>query len=187
MLDVDGVLAPFGCHEGPPQGYDFIEMNGLVDGMTLLFSESHPETMLNLMQVCDLMWATAWEDRANEHLLEHLGLEDPLPCIYFDHRLENEGKAPEVVGASRKLSGLLIEPGTETWKLPWIKQWAEMNEDRPFVWVDDEIRNDALVWAKERTEQGVPTLMIATDPSIGLTEEHVSQIKDWVDDQRDDL
>lgn len=193
LLDVDGVLAPFGCHDNPPENYDFIEVLG---DHEFLFGTHFPEVMQRLMQSVELQWGTAWEDHANDELLEHLGLEDPLPVLYFDHQIANRRRAegyddyeewqPE--RATRYLDGgLSLDPDLESWKLPWIKLWAKVNEGRALCWIDDECLADAQTWAKRRTELGIPTLFIRTDPSKGLESKHIDQIEEWAKEISDSL
>ena len=177
MLDVDGVIAPFGLGGECPENH-YEQRFGFGD-MTVFLANDLANRIRRLQRCCDLMWATAWEERANEMLLPHLGLQDELPLIEFDHRLENEGLGPEVVGAHRRLKEITFDPGVLTWKLPWIKQWAEMNPDRPFVWIDDEIEKDAFEWADARE---VPTKFICTDPRVGMTEGHANVIELWAID-----
>lgn len=175
MLDVDGVLAPFGTDEWCPDGY----YERRFGGMSVYLSDHNATRLARLRQYVDLMWATAWEDQANELLLPSLSLEAPLPCIYFDHRIENRGEGPEVQGASRRLKETIFDPGVRTWKLPWIRQWAEMNPTRPFIWVDDEIDKDAFSWADERE---IPTLMLRANPCVGFTDAHADLIEQWAKD-----
>lgn len=134
-----------------------------VDGVIIPFWDrpdpSLPEYASRLIRVCKLMWASANEEAANRRPLTLLGLEDPLSYIEF--------------------KGAALVPGIQTWKLPWIMEWEAANEDRPLVWMDDELWDDAVGWAAARTEAGTPTLMIPTDPTIGMTADHVDKIEDW--------
>lgn len=173
LLDVDGVLAPFGGQ--PPEGFYLLP----VKEIHIHWHDGTSTHLQRLQQTLELQWATGWEASANEDLLHHLGLEDPLPHIAFDHKLEREG-GPKIDGAwVRRSRGLTLREDVATWKLPWIRQWATINEDRPFAWIDDEMFEDAEAFAKERTEGGIPTLFIKPDPSVGMTHDHVAQIEDW--------
>lgn len=57
-----------------------------------------------------------------------------------------------------------------TWKLPDIKDYVK---DRPFAWIDDDIREDAFDWAKARP---VPTLLIKTDHEKGFTQDAFDEL-----------
>ena len=70
-VDVDGVISLFGF-EGPPD-----EVGGrfhLIDGMAHCISDRAGPELLRLGEVYELVWATGWEDRANDHLPLILGL-----------------------------------------------------------------------------------------------------------------
>jgi hypothetical protein len=53
-----------------------------------------------------------------------------------------------------------------TWKLPSVA--AYVGDDRPCVWIDDDLGEDAERWAKQRAG---PTLLARTQAHVGLTEE----------------
>lgn len=182
LLDVDGVLAPFGGEL--PEGHRFLDIPDRYGDrdLQIYWNDANVDRLRRLLPIVELHWATGWEDHANDALLEHLGLEQALKVIYFDHKLENEGKGPAIEGAARKLSDLALYPGTDTWKIPWIRQWSELNPDRSFIWIDDEIFNDAKIWAGQReVETGVRILFIRTDPIVGLTDEHIEEIEKFVE------
>lgn len=161
LLDIDGVLAPFGG--------DYAETHRHVEiytryGVTDLFLRHDlPEIIQRLMENFKLMWGTAWEDQANECLLEHLGLEDPLQYVNFIKR---------VPGSSPYFNM------NDTWKLPWIKDFLYRKDD-PAVWIDDEAADDAQEYARERTDEGKPTLFIRTDPALGFIDEHLEELETW--------
>jgi hypothetical protein len=99
-----------------------------------------------------LVWATGWEDRANEHLPYLLGLGDPYPTLSFDF-------APQW--------------GSAHWKLTAIERYAA---GRAAAWIDDNFNEACRFWASEREE---PTLLVHTDPAIGITDDHVQQLEEW--------
>lgn len=171
LLDIDGVLAPFG---GEPYDEDthYIASDSNPFGGWVLLRHDLPEMIDRLRQHFTLMWGTAWEDRANENMLEHMGLEDPLEFIEF------WGSVP---GVEQHLREVVYTEPTDTWKLPWIKHFLN-NDDRPAVWIDDEIREDAQGYATERTLNGYPTLFICTDPAIGFIDTHLDELEKWADE-----
>ena len=95
------------------------------------------------------MWATGWEDRANEHLPWLLGLPGELPTLRFDGR---------AIWARAH------------WKIDAIDEYAG---DRPAAWIDDSFDEECYRWAEERS---APTLLVRTDPPVGMEEEHVQQL-----------
>ncbi|WP_420492884.1 hypothetical protein [Kitasatospora camelliae] len=102
----------------------------------------------------DLVWATTWEEEANDFLAPLLGLPE-LPYIAWPE------PRPETVG------GVF-------WKTPEIVDWAS---GRPFAWVDDQITDADRAWARDH-HRG-PALLHRIDPRIGLTAEDFALLTDW--------
>jgi hypothetical protein len=146
LVDVDGVLNPWLAEDCPPGfgEYDFFP------GERVLLSPGHGELLLSLAQAYELVWATAWEHRANRLICPVLALPE-LPVIEFP------------------LSGRDLYFR----KLPSV---IEAVGDRPCAWIDDEHRPDHHTWAASR---GVPTLIVDIDPAEGLTSDVVAQLADW--------
>ena len=95
------------------------------------------------------MWATGWEEKANEYLPFILGLPPATcPCLIF------EGRA--VFGSAH-------------WKLDAIDEYAG---DRPAAWIDDNIDEACREWADSRA---APTLLVRDLPPVGMTDEHVER------------
>jgi hypothetical protein len=110
------------------------------------------ERLVRLSETFELVWATGWEERANEHLPHLLELGREYPTLRFDH-----------------------EPqwGSAHWKLSAIERYAG---DRPAAWVDDNFNEACRFWANERE---APTLLVPTEPAIGLTDTHVEKLEAW--------
>ncbi|HYK67316.1 MAG TPA: HAD domain-containing protein [Streptosporangiaceae bacterium] len=146
LVDVDGVLNPWMAKDCPP-GYG--EYN-FFPGERVLLSPGHGELLQSLAQVYELVWATAWEHRANRLICPVLSLPE-LPVVEFP------------------LSGrdLFFR------KLPAVIQAVGR---RPCAWIDDEHRPDHYAWAEER---GVPTLIVDIDPAEGLTSGVVGRLAGW--------
>jgi hypothetical protein len=100
-----------------------------------------------------LVWCTGWEEKANDYLPHALGLPEGLPHLTF-------GRA---VGA-----------GNVHWKLAAIDAFA--GSRRSLAWIDDAHDEHCRRWAAERA---APTLLVATDPAIGLTAEQVAELLAW--------
>jgi hypothetical protein len=150
-VDVDGVISLFG-HDRPSE-----EAPGafhLVDGMPHFISAATGARLNRLGQTFDLVWATGWEDRANDHLPAILGI-PTLPYLTF-------------AGEARF--------GTAHWKLPAIDSYAG---DRPTAWIDDSFDSSCYEWAESRRS---PTLLVPTDPAMGLEEGHVAALESWAAD-----
>jgi hypothetical protein len=151
FLDVDGVISLFGFapREHLPGPLHWI------DGIAHFIPEDVGGRLVRLAESFELVWATGWEERANEHLPFILGLPfRDLPFLDFDGRA--------VFGSAH-------------WKVDAIAEYAG---DRPAAWIDDNIDEDCMAWAEGR---GVPTLIVHTDPAVGLTDEHVVELLRWAE------
>ena len=148
-VDVDGVISLFGF-EGPVK--DLGGRFHLIDGMAHCISDVAGTQLRRLAEAYELIWATGWEDRANDHLPLILGLPDELPCLHFDGRARF---------------------GTAHWKLEALEQYAG---ERPLAWVDDSLDESCHAWASARA---APTLLVPTESHIGITEAHTEALLSW--------
>jgi hypothetical protein len=150
-VDVDGVISLFGFEETPDRATARFE---LVDGMVHCISLVAGERLLRLSEHFELVWATGWEDRANDYLPNLLGLPE-LPHISFD-------------GAARF--------GSAHWKLGPLDEYAT---GRAIAWIDDNFNAECFEWAEAR---GEPTLLVQTEPHLGIEEAHVAALESWAAD-----
>jgi hypothetical protein len=149
FVDVDGVISLFGFPpDGPPPGRMVA-----VDGMPHCIGQKCGDRLVRLARSFELVWATGWEERANENLPRLLGLAGELPTLAFD-------EAPMW--------------GTAHWKLSAIERYAG---DRSAAWIDDSFDESCFRWAERRE---APTLLVPTDPARGITDEHVEELESWV-------
>jgi Swiss Army Knife RNA repair-like protein len=152
FVDVDGVISLFGF--APDVG----ELPGplhWIDGVAHCIPEDIGGRLVTLAERFELVWATGWEERANEYLPHLLRLPfGDLPWLSF------EGRA--VFGSAH-------------WKVEAIDRYAG---DRPAAWIDDNLGDECHAWAQGRA---APTLLIETSPPVGLTDEHVSELLNWAD------
>jgi HAD domain in Swiss Army Knife RNA repair proteins len=149
-VDVDGVISLFDFAPAAKQPPGPLH---LIDGITHCIPEDVGERLVRLSEDFELVWATGWEESANEHLPHLLKLPfRDLPCLTFE--------AAAVFG-------------TAHWKVDAIAAYAG---DRPAAWIDDSIDDSCVAWAESRD---APTLIVETSSSVGLTDEHVSQLLDW--------
>jgi hypothetical protein len=124
----------------------------VVDGIPHLISGRAGRRLARLAEAYECVWCTGWEDRAEEHLPRLLGLPGGWAHLTF-------ATAP---GAG------------EHWKLEAIE--AHAGPERPVAWIDDDHDASCERWADARPG---PTLLIPTDPSVGLTDEHVTTLLRW--------
>jgi hypothetical protein len=155
FLDVDGVISLFGF---APRAEHLPGPLHWIDGIAHCIPEDVGGRLVRLAESFELVWATGWEERANEHLPFILGLPfRDLPFLDFDGRA--------VFGSAH-------------WKVDAIAEYAG---DRPAAWIDDNIDEDCMAWAEGR---GAPTLIVHTDPAVGLTDEHVVELLRWAEELR---
>ena len=152
-VDVDGVISLFGF-EGPLS--DAPGRFHLIDGIAHCISDVAGEELARLGEVYELVWATGWEERANDRLPGILGLPGELPCLHFDGRARF---------------------GTAHWKLDALDEYAR---ERPLAWIDDSLDESCYEWAEARE---APTLLVATESDVGLTGVHTDRLLDWARDQ----
>jgi hypothetical protein len=149
-VDVDGVISLFGFDEPPSGSAARFE---LVDGMVHCISLAAGERLNRLNYHFDLVWATGWEQKANDYLPNILGLPE-LPFLSFD-------------GAARF--------GSAHWKLGPLE---EFGGDRPLAWIDDSFDQSCYEWAESRA---APTLLVPTESALGLEEAHTAALIGWAE------
>ncbi len=147
-VDVDGVISLFG-YDQPSE--DAPGEFHLVDGMLHCISMPTGPRLNRLAETYELVWASGWEDRANDYLPNILGVAE-LPYLTF--------------GGDARF-------GSAHWKLDSIDAYAG---ERPLAWIDDSLDSSCYEWASRRNG---PTLLVPTDPEIGLEEGHVAALESW--------
>jgi hypothetical protein len=159
MVDVDGVISLFGGWGQAGWGHD--EQAGAgsldgsfhsIDGTPHFLSSTAAAHLLDLSRLFELVWASGWEERANEHLPRLLGLPPELPFLRFTR----------AVGRSNA-----------HWKLDAIDAYAG---ERALAWVDDALNDACHEWAQARV---APTLLVQTEPEHGLTARETQRLADW--------
>jgi hypothetical protein len=148
MVDIDGVLSLFGFPAREHPGGSFHS----IDGIPHLISATAGEHLLTLGQEFDLVWASGWEEKANEYLPLLLGLGRELPFLTF-------ARSPGQANAH--------------WKLDAIEAYAG---ERPLAWIDDAFNDACREWSAAR---GAPTLLVTTAPERGLTPVEVELLLSW--------
>jgi hypothetical protein len=154
LVDVDGVISLFGF---PPNARPDGRFE-MVDGIAHFLSASAGEHLRRLADAFEPVWCTGWEEKANEYLPGALGLDGPWPYLSFE-----------------RAAG----PGVSTqghWKLDAIEAYCGT---RPLAWVDDAHGEACEAWAASRVAGGAPTLLVTTEPPVGLAQEHVRRLLTW--------
>jgi hypothetical protein len=123
----------------------------LVDGVPHFISLAVGSRLLRLSESFALVWASGWEDKANFYLPQLLGLPE-LPHVGFD---------------------VVPRDGDAHWKLAALEDYAG---ERAIAWVDDNFDASCYEWAERRP---APTLLVPTEPHLGLEEGHVAALETW--------
>jgi hypothetical protein len=123
----------------------------LIDGMVHCISLTAGDRLRRLSEHFELIWATGWEDKANYYLPNLLGIPE-LPHLSFD-------------GAARF--------GSAHWKLGPLDEYGR---GRAMAWIDDNFDESCYEWAQGRSE---PTLLVPTEPHLGLEEAQVEALAAW--------
>jgi len=147
-VDVDGVISIFGFEQAPDRSLARFE---LIDGMVHCISLAAGERLRRLTDSYELVWATGWEEKANDYLPHMLGLPE-LPHLSFD-------------GAARF--------GSAHWKLGPLDAYTK---GRAVAWIDDNFDDSCHEWAQGREE---PTLLVPTEPHLGLEEAQTDALVAW--------
>ena len=147
---MDGVISLFGFAPGDGTLHGPLHW---LDGVAHCIPDLRRNDVVLIYETFELVWATGWEERANEHLPYLLGLPfRDLPTLTFDGRAVF---------------------GTAHWKVDAIDEYAG---DRPAAWIDDNLDETCQAWAEGRD---APTLLVETDSAEGLTDEHVERLLAW--------
>ncbi len=151
MVDIDGVISLFGVPSKHMDG----SVDGsfhVIEGMPHFLSATAATHLLALASLFELVWASGWEERADEHLPYLLGLPKALPFLRFSRTV---GRA------------------NAHWKLDAIGTYAD---GRPLAWIDDAFNHACHLWAEERQ---APTLLVQTDPELGLMRAEAQRLEEW--------
>lgn len=149
LLDVDGVLnaQPLDNHLTPP-GF---QRHALCNGV--LLDQRLTDWMLDLSQVAELAWATAWEHEANQLLAPLLGLKQLRVVPMVDLSYPADGGH---------------------WKRNAVEGFLAAEPERPVAWVDDEFNQADHAWAQRQQ-----VYLLACDPETGITQAQIKELLDW--------
>jgi hypothetical protein len=156
-VDIDGVISLFGFDQPVEPGRAGSNAPGefhLIDGMLHCIAMDTGPRLNRLAKTYELIWASGWEDRANDHLPGILGVPE-LPFLTFDGRARF---------------------GTAHWKLEALEEYSG---SRPLAWIDDNLDGSCQEWAENRA---APTLLVPTESDVGLLDLHVDMIESWAQD-----
>lgn len=159
LLDVDGVLCPFGTEvrgihpkdrEVNPDRYPGFTYH---DQHYVFTSPDNADRIKKLIDIgYDMHWCTGWMNAANTVIAPLHGLPEwPVVPIY-------------------EYSDYIH------WKFFGIKAYVG---NEPYAFVDDDIFPEGIDYANERTREGIPTLWLPTHCHEGLTDAHVRILEEF--------
>lgn len=152
LLDVDGVLNPL--QRSP--GYQRYRATPNRITYRLLLNPRHGPLLIGLAEAtgAELVWASYWNDTANEWIGSRVGL-PPLRSIPIPPR----------------------DPGYSLggWKARNVAEWIG---ERPFVWLESE--PDVSYALADGPELG-PHLIVTVDAHEGLTDSHTEKARGWLE------
>jgi len=183
MVDIDGVVSLFGPSQpagttgagvaperrwplsgapllssGPSETPPVEGRLHAIEGIPHFLSATAAAHLLTLTGRYEPVWASGWEEKANEYLPHLLDLPAALPFVRFS-ALSRHGRSTHA-----------------HWKLEAIDSYAGA---RPLAWVDDAFNEACHAWARARE---APTLLVPTAPERGLTAREADLLAAWADE-----
>lgn len=151
-LDVDGVINAEYAHK--VWNIDTIQSDwaqaGLAGEYRIIWSQQMVDELFSLD--LDLIWTTTWRDLARQSIAPLIGYGHNAP--YLTNSVFIDEYTPSIV-----------------WKLQEVLTHQKANPSK-FVWIDDEIDIEDF-----NAMKNLGGLVLATDPNIGITPEHIEKIK----------
>lgn len=154
LVDVDGVINKFG-----PKNWEDKEFRAM--NFPITYSPRAIGLLLDLSAKTgwELMWATTWNERANEYIAPAVGLPE-LPVVEMNLKYRKpQPKFSEYVSIGEFKADSLV---------------AQIKE--PFVWFDDE--HDLAAHLKGRLD--FPWKVVYVDEREGLTEANCAEALKWI-------
>jgi hypothetical protein len=147
LVDIDGVISLFGGNLAAQTGSFHA-----IEGIPHFLSSAAASHLLDLTEHFEPVWCSGWEEKADEHLPQLLGLPAGIPFLRFERS---------------------VGTGNAHWKLDAIDAFAR---ERPLAWIDDALNEACHDWARARR---APTLLVQTDPEQGLTARERELLAGW--------
>ncbi|WP_308162953.1 HAD domain-containing protein [Nocardia alni] len=155
FLDVDGTLLPRGGDAFAVDEVDWAAWQQPSNPLLSSLSRDLGDQLAAL--ACELVWATGWGEDANRVIAPLLGL-PRLPVVM-----------------------LPIYPGSDYYddELHWkTRTLVNVAGGRPFVWVDDELRQQDRTWV--RGNHSGRALLHRVDGTLGLLDADFTTVAEWL-------
>ncbi|MGY4856855.1 HAD domain-containing protein [Cryobacterium sp. AP23] len=134
----------------------------------LVIDPSRAALVEQLSRLGSITWATTWSAAHVYHLAQAIGLPGNMAAIAFPPNLHIDPHNP-----------------APTPKLHWVSRWVnrnmsdELSPSTAVIWIDDQLQTDASDWAQTSPH---PTLLVRPDPTIGLTAEHLTTVRKFLEE-----
>lgn len=157
LLDIDGTLNASG---GANYGYVKVPYDAETNQWAWMHLD-HGAWLAALAARVDIVWATSWhvDPDALAWYAAVQGLPTDLPVI-------------EVGQVSGVRWG-------HTLKFNAVGRFLNDNR-RPAIWLDDIFGGKDWGWAEDRTDDGVPTLLVQANPFTGWTADQYAEMTTWL-------
>lgn len=160
FLDVDGPLNPYEAKPTQrPDGYEthHIVPPGWSQAIRVWLNPTHGPMLLEFAEKngAELVWATTWEDGANESIGPRIGLPE-LPVVHFGTMNRND------------------------WKWLAVAKYAQGS---PFAWLDDDFDNFQWPLTQElfrKARENLPTLLHTISPRKGMLASDLKEVEQWM-------
>jgi len=160
LIDIDGVLNAFDARR-----LDRHQHKAQAGPYVVVLDRRHPAWFRTLAEHAELRWATMWQAQAATTFGSVAGIGTDWPYLDFDS-----------VWLHRTVGRTGVGVGGYKW--PLIEQCGE--SARPLVWIDDDMTDLHLAWARRRDAEGTPTLFVRPHPARGFTENQYAAVLSFV-------
>jgi hypothetical protein len=167
LVDIDGVVNAFGARKVLAH-----QRAVRIGQYRIVLDTRHPEWFAELAKEAELRWATMWQAGAARQFSPVAGFGADWDFLGFDAWYA--GQPMHVIRQARNMTGT----GVGSYKWPMILEAGEAA--RPMVWIDDDMTDEQIIWAIERSQRVAPTLFIRPDPEHGFTVAQYKRVLNFV-------
>lgn len=164
FVDVDGVINALADYVNKPHLSSYPDWETInVNGYPIVFSPTMVQSINALSESIDIVFFSTWAEPAVRDLAPALDLN-----IKSFLRTDGSNSSFDYQGQ---------DASKRWWKLNGILDHIK-NDQRPFIWADDDMHNDIKRAIHGRAAfEGVDNLLITPNSKIGLTHQHMEMIE----------